>query len=90
MKKITADEIEVIDSQGKVLKESSHHVEEKESHFKINGIPFGKMGHFKVLKGGPLMLLMIPIIIPFILVGFFLLLVVALLFGRSAFKVIKR
>ena len=81
-KKISIDQIEVIDAQGQVIQESKDH---ESVHARNN--PFG--ANVKVFKGGPAMLLLLPIMIPLVFVGFFLILIFAIFFGRRAFKVIK-
>ena len=83
-KKISADQVEVIDAQGHVLQES------KESESRANPFQgaFGS-GQIKVFRGGPAMLLLLPIMIPLVLIGFFILMVFALIFGRRAFRIIK-
>lgn len=82
-KKISADQIEVIDAQGQVIQESK---DSEAAKGPFNGA-FGS--NIKVFKGGPLMLLLIPIMIPVVFIGIFFLLIFALLFGRRAFRVIK-
>jgi hypothetical protein len=77
-KKISAAQVEVIDAQGQVIQEA------KESNTRSQG-----RAQMKVFKGGPAMLLLLPILIPLAFVGFFLLMIFALIFGRKAFRVIK-
>jgi hypothetical protein len=87
-KKIAPDQVEVLDANGA-------HVAGKEQ-----ASPFGfQNGGFKVVKMGPLGaltgLVMLPIIIPVAIIGFFLLMLFAMVFGKTFFKagmakVIKR
>lgn len=54
--------------------------------------PFGGMRGMRVMNAGPLGLLFIPLVIvlmPVVLVGLVILLILAGLFGRSVFKVIR-
>lgn len=83
-KKISVDQVEVIDAQGHVIQESKD--SEQQAHEYRN--PFAK-GQIKVFKGGPAMLLLLPVLIPLMLVGFILLLIFAIFFGRRAFKVVR-
>jgi hypothetical protein len=87
-KKIAPDQIEVIDANGV-------HIAGKENEATN---PFMGSG-FKVIKMGPgtglAGLLLLPILIPIAIIGFFLLAIFALIFGKAFFKagmakVIKR
>ncbi len=70
MRKIDPSEVEILDRSGESLSK-------KES-------PSGGFFHggVRVIQGGPWMLLLVPILIPLVLVGFFLLLVPLMIFGR--------
>lgn len=78
-KRIAPDQIEVIDAHGT-------HIAGKEESPKN---PFMGSG-FKVVKMGPVGalagLLMLPIIIPIAIIGFILLAIFAMLFGKAFFK----
>ncbi len=82
MKKITVDQVEVLDAKGQVIKESDHTLDRDSGNPRM-------MGNFRVIKGGPLALLLLPLAIPILLVGFFVLMIVALFFGRSIFKIVS-
>lgn len=78
-KKIAPDQVEVIDASGA-------HIAGKENE-PTN--PFMGSG-FKVVKMGPgtglAGLLLLPILIPIAIIGFFLLAIFALVFGKAFFK----
>ena len=77
-RKISPDQVEIISPNG----ESTQHPDAKGQ-----GSPFGgSFGQVKVFRGGPATLLLLPILIPVFLVGFVLLLIAALLFGKTIFK----
>jgi hypothetical protein len=81
-KKISAEQIEVIDAHGHVIQESKEQAEMKN--------PFGgAFGGVKVFRGGPAVLLLLPLLIPIAIIGMFLVTIFALIFGRSVFKVIR-
>jgi len=93
LKKINADQVEVIDAQGHVIQES------KEGPHGSNGTheadrPFdarfgGGFRQVRIFRGGPAMLLLLPLLIPFALIALFLLIVFALIFGKRVFKVVR-
>jgi uncharacterized membrane protein len=70
VRKIDPSEVEVLDRSG----ESLSHKEMPSGGFFRGGV--------RVIQGGPWMLLLVPILIPLVLVGLFLLLVPLLIFGR--------
>lgn len=78
-KKIAPDQVEVIDASGA-------HIAGKENE-PVN--PFANAG-FKVVKMGPgnalAGILLLPIIIPVAIIGFFLLAIFAMIFGKAFFK----
>lgn len=87
-KKISSDQVEVLDSNGA-------HLAGKET---ASASPFSA-GGFKVVKMGPVGtvagLLILPILIPLAIIGFFLMMIFAMLFGKTfvksgIMKVIKR
>lgn len=81
MKKISADQVEVLDQSGRVVKDSDHTLDEK-------GARAQGFGNIRVIQGGPAFLLLAPLLIPLFIVGMILLMVFALFFGRSVFKVV--
>ena len=83
-KKIAASKVEVIDQAGHTIQQA------KESDGAPRGFsgPFG--GQIRVIQGGPWMLLVLPLLIPFVIIGFFILMVLTLFFGRSMFKMSGR
>jgi hypothetical protein len=91
-KKISLDQVEVIDQQGRVVKESDHSADARSpfsGQFKgtqFNGTPFGGM---RVMKASPWMLLALPIVLPLLIFGVILLLFFALFFGKTVFKILK-
>lgn len=82
-KRIAPDQIEVIDANG------THVAGKSESNANS---PFGAFGSsgVHVMKMGPLgglgTLILLPILIPVAIIGFFLLVVFALFFGKTFFK----
>jgi len=76
-RKVNPDAVEIIGAQGEVVQEA-----------KEKAAPI--FGNVKVIQGGPWMLLLIPILIPVALVVFFMVAILALLFGRSVFKMAAR
>lgn len=82
-KKIAPDQVEVIDANGT-------HIAGKEEQptnpfggaFGGNGVHVMKVGSF----GGLGTFLLLPILIPVAIIGFFLLAILALLFGKTFFK----
>jgi hypothetical protein len=87
-KKISIDQVEVIDQKGRVVKESDHSQEDRSP---FNGATFGgtNFGGMKVMKASPWMLLALPIVLPLLFFGLIILLVFAVLFGKTVFKVWK-
>ncbi len=77
-KKIAPDQIEVIDATGAHV---AGKVEQPTNPF---------MGGMKVVKMGPMgglaALVMLPILIPVAIIGFFLLAIFAIIFGKAFFK----
>ena len=83
-KKISADQIEVIGTHGEVVKEAT------DTHASsANAANFG-FGQMKVIKGGPWLLLLLPVVIPIAIFVFFLFAILALFFGPRLFKVVSR
>lgn len=80
-KKILASQVEVLGANGEVVKPSEEDPSQKPQW---NGF-----GQVRVIKGGPWMLLFIPVLIPILIVGFFLMMVLALFFGKSMLKIAK-
>jgi hypothetical protein len=80
-RKVDASHIEVIGKTGEVIRESE---DSKAAN------PFSGFSGIRVIQGGPAMLLLLPILIPVMIVGFFVLMVFALVFGRGVFKVATR
>ena len=81
-KKIAASQVEVLGANGEVVKPS-------ESSQTKQSATFGSFGQVHVMKGSHWMLLLIPVMIPFLIIGFFLLMILALFFGRGMFKIMK-
>ena len=81
-KKISPDQVEIIGTQGEVVKEAQRGSTRPGAAFS-----FGQM---KVIKGSPWMLLFLPVLIPVVLFAFFFIAVFALIFGRGLFKVVGR
>jgi hypothetical protein len=77
-RKVSSAEIEILDSSGEVLKERSRGAEDLRS---------GNFGGVKIIRGGPAFLLLLPVLIPILILGFFIMTVVALFFGRSVMRV---
>jgi hypothetical protein len=79
-KKIAADQVEVLGANGE-------HIAGKEQ---ANPFGFQQAGGFKVVKMGPLGglvgLVMLPILIPVAIIGFFGLMLLAMVFGKTIFK----
>jgi|GEM_PF-2102569 len=92
-KKINADQVEVIDAQGHVIQESKEGPQGSgrthEADRPFAGKFGGGFGQVRIFRGGPAMLLLLPLLIPFALIAFFLLIVFALIFGRRVFKVVR-
>ncbi len=81
-KKISADQVEVIGANGEVVKPG----ESK----KTRDDPFqGRFGNIRVIQGSPWLLLLLPIVIPIAIVFFFIIMIFALLFGKSLFKIFR-
>ncbi len=80
-KKIAADQVEVLGANGE-------HLAGKEQH--QNPFGFQQAGGFKVVKMGPMGgligLVMLPILIPVAIIGFFVLMLLAMVFGKAIFK----
>ena len=80
-RKVDASHVEVIGKSGEILRESE---DSKTAN------PFSGFTGVRVIQGGPAMLLLLPILIPVMLVGFFLLMIFALVFGRGVFNIATR
>ncbi len=82
-KRIAPDQIEVIDANGTHIAGKDDSNEDPfKAAFGHGGVHVVKMGSF----GGIGTLLMLPILIPVAIIGFFLLAILALLFGKAFFK----
>ncbi len=81
-RKVPLSQVEVIGADGSVVKEAS----ESASPHQANS-PFGNI---KVIKAGPWMLFLLPLLIPVAIIGVILMMVLALLFGRGMFKLVGR
>ncbi len=79
-KKISADHVEVLAADGHTIQEAKDHSSSPNGFFSGNG------AQVRVIRGGPAMLLLAPILIPLLIIGFFLLAIFALFFGRTLFK----
>ena len=71
-RKVSADQVEILDQNG------SHLSGKQET----SGFKVVKMGPIGSIAG----LLLLPIIIPIAIIGFFFLLILALFFGKTVFK----
>jgi hypothetical protein len=80
-RKVSPAEIEVIDSTGQAVSGPSAKARGADST-----ISFGGM---RVIRGGPALLLLLPLLLPLVLLAFLALAVPALLFGRSVFRVFR-
>ena len=88
-KKISPDQVEVLSAQGEVVKEASDRSATAGTNSPF-GQTFGRgFGQMKVIQGGPWLLLLLPVLIPVVLIGLFILMVCALIFGRGMFKMVK-
>ena len=77
-RKVDASEIEILGTRGETIRESEAH----------SGSPRGfTYGNVKIFKGGPALLLFLPLLIPIAILAFFLMTVAALFFGKSVMKV---
>jgi hypothetical protein len=76
-RKVDASEIEILGTGGETIRES----DAKAAH--SHGFSYGNV---KVFKGGPALLLFLPLLIPIAILAFFLMAVAALFFGKSVFK----
>lgn len=91
-KKISVDQVEVVDANGA-------HVAGKDNEQQNPFTGSFGTGNFKVVKMGPMGalggLLLLPIIIPVAIIGFFLVMILAMFFGKAFLrstmtKVIRR
>lgn len=77
-RKVNASEIEILGTGGETIRGS-----EADS-----GRPRGfTYGNVKVFKGGPALLLFLPLLIPIAILVFFLMTIAALFFGKSVMKI---
>ncbi len=77
-RKISASEIEILGAGGETIRESVRN-------------PVGPdataFGNIRVFKGGPALLLLLPLLIPVAILVFFMMAIAALFFGKSVMKV---
>ena len=78
-KRIAPDQVEVVDSKGAHLAGKE---EPRPNPFGGGGVHVLKMGPV----GGLVSLLLLPILIPVAIIGFFLLAILAIFFGKAIFK----
>jgi hypothetical protein len=77
-RKVNASEIEILGTSGETIRESEAN----------SGRPHGfTYGNVKVFKGGPALLLLLPLLIPIAILAFFLMTIAALFFGKSVMKI---
>ncbi|MBU6153705.1 MAG: hypothetical protein KGP28_05325 [Bdellovibrionales bacterium] len=79
-RKVDASDIEILDSHGGTIRPPESDASAKPGFFN---------GNIKVIKGGPALLLLLPVLIPVAILMVFLMLVGILVFGRSAIRVIS-
>lgn len=77
-RKVSAAEVEILGSEGQTIQKP----EKQSDHFR--GASFGGI---RVIKGGPALLLILPLLIPIAIFSFFAMAVFALFFGRRVFRV---
>jgi hypothetical protein len=85
-RKVSLEQVEVLDQQGHVLREGKNAGNARGGE---TASPFGNTMQFRMIKGGPLGLLLIPLLIPFVLIGVVLLFFLAIFMGRSVFRVLR-
>ena len=87
-KVIPAAHVEVLAADGHTIQEAKDHA--PRDRFQSGGMFGGTTGpagvQMKVIRGGPMMLLLLPILIPVLIIGFILLMIFAMFFGRTIFK----
>jgi hypothetical protein len=76
-RKVDASVVEVVGRNGEVIQEGEQG----------QGPRIHSFQGIKVFKGGPVALLLLPVLIPLVLFFFLLAMVFALVFGRGVFKV---
>lgn len=81
-KKISPDQVEIIGANGEVVK-PAHDTHTTEGAFQ------GTFGGMRVMKVGPWALLLLPVLIPIMIIGFFIIMLLAMVFGKTMFKVLK-
>ncbi|NDG86086.1 MAG: hypothetical protein EBX52_13740 [Proteobacteria bacterium] len=82
-RKIDSSQVEVIGSSGEVLKEAA-------AEAPVNGTEgsgFARWGGVRVIRGGPALLLLLPILIPVAMILLFLMAIAAIFFGRSMVRI---
>ena len=77
-RKVSPAEIEILDSTGEIVRERSKNAKAAGS---------GTFGGVRVIQGGPAILLLLPVLIPILIVGFFIMAFMALFFGRGIMRV---
>jgi hypothetical protein len=80
-RKVSASSVEVLSSNGETLQESQSRFEKPKSFTYVN---------VKVFKGGPALLLLLPLLIPVVILGLFMMTIFALFFGKNVVKVVRK
>jgi hypothetical protein len=78
---VSPAEIEVLDSTGRTVSGSPANAGGAD--------PVIPSGGMRIIRGGPALLLLLPLLLPLVLLAFFALMIPALLFGRPVFRVLR-
>ena len=81
-KKISSAQVEVLGADGEVVKPAREGFSPQKDEPRA-------FGQIQVMKLGPWALVFLPVLIPILILGFFLLLLLAMVFGKGMFKIIK-
>ena len=79
-RKVSVEQVEVLSSEGA-------HVSGAPSGKAAS--PFGGIGGIRVFQGGPAMLLLLPIVIPFLILGLLFMTLIAIITGKAVVRTFK-
>ncbi len=79
-RKVSPAEVEILGAGGETIRESERNP---------GGSSLFSSGNIRVFKGGPALLLLLPLLIPIAILAFFTMAIAALFFGKSVMRVVS-
>jgi len=82
-RRIDASQVEVLGASGEVLKEAATEAPANGAE----GAGFARMGGLRVIRGGPALLLLLPVLIPVAMILLVVMAFAAIFFGRGIVRI---